>query len=161
MFSTLDAWNMLDGTRVLDLFAGSGALGLEAASRGAREVVFVEKHAPAAQVAQANIKRVTRHLDEERAPLMRVLRTTALTFLDAVPEAPWDVVFVDPPYDIAASTLYEVVAKIASQLHEDGLIMVERGTRDGSPPLPESLRVLREKRYGETTLWWLERADRT
>lgn len=161
IFSSLTAWGMTDGVRVLDLFAGSGALGLEAASRGASEVVLVEKHPPAAQIVQLNVDRVRQALSTEHNPVLTVHRKTALSFVtDADANTSWDVIFVDPPYDFAHAALGEQLTLIAPHLSADGLIMVERSTRDGAPALPPALSIFKEKKYGETTLWWVERSDR-
>lgn len=157
IFSSLDSWGLTDNVHVLDLFAGSGALGLESASRGAASVTLVEKHAPAAQVVQRNVDRFERTLGTDDTPRLRVQRLSATTFLaEHATNEIWDVVFVDPPYDFSDTQLLEVLTGIAPRLTPEGLIMVERSTRDGEPTWPESLRLYKTKKYGETTLWWAE-----
>lgn len=167
IFSALEAWNMVDGVRVLDLFAGSGALGCEAASRGATSVALVEKHPPAAQIVQRNVDRLVTALGDDSATQLTVHRQTARAFLDgAAPslegaaDGVWDVVFVDPPYDFSQGLLAEHLAAIAPFVSRDGLVMVERSTRDGEPEWPGGLVLFKERKYGETTLWWAERSDR-
>lgn len=157
IFSALESWGMLDGTRVLDLFAGSGALGLEAASRGATHVTLVEKHAPAAAIVQRNADRVG-----ERTGTCEIVvqRMSAATYLLGSPVGSWDVVFIDPPYDFPAAKLHEILTLVAPHLSEAGLMMVERSTRLTTPQLPETLRLIKERSYGETTLTWIE-ADTT
>lgn len=164
MFSTLTAWNMLDGARVLDLYAGSGALGLEAASRGATEVVLVERHPPAAKIAERNAHRVTGAL--ERAGVGQVrLRTAAQsvqTFLEQQPpRRDWDVALIDPPYDLSNERLAENLETLAPLLAPHAVVMVERSTRSGEPQWPAAYQLMREKKYGETTLWWAELTDQT
>ena len=167
IFSALEAWNMVDGVRVLDLFAGSGALGCEAASRGATSVALVEKHPPAAQIVQRNVDRLVTALGGDSATQLTVHRQTARAFLDgAAPslegaaDGVWDVVFVDPPYDFSQGLLAEHLAAITPFVSRDGLVMVERSTRDGEPEWPGGLVLFKERKYGETTLWWAERSDR-
>lgn len=157
IFSSLDSWGLTEHVHVLDLFAGSGALGLESASRGAASVTMVEKHAPAAQVVQRNAARLERTLGPDATLQLAVHRQSATTFLAEYAGAvKWDVVFVDPPYDFSAAQLLEILVGLAPHLAHDGLIMVERSTRDGEPLWPETLRLYKTKKYGETTLWWAE-----
>ena len=151
---------MLDGVRVLDLFAGSGALGLESVSRGAVRATFVEKHPPAALVVQRNVDRVRAALDGQPSLEFSVHRQSAQTFLEELPgDAAWDVAFVDPPYDFSTARLIDLIDALSHHVVDDGLIMVERSTRDGEPAWPATVRVYKSKKYGETTLWWLEPAS--
>jgi 16S rRNA (guanine966-N2)-methyltransferase len=131
----------IDQARVLDLFAGSGALGLEALSRGAAHVTFVEKDRRAA----AAIEAVTREWGEENA---RVVCTGALEWLAAhLDEPPFDIVFLDPPYD---SNLLEAVAgALAGRLAADARLYLERRARDPLPALPGGWKELRAGRAGE------------
>jgi 16S rRNA (guanine966-N2)-methyltransferase len=131
----------IDQARVLDLFAGSGALGLEALSRGAAHVMFVEKDRRAA----AAIEAVTREWGEENA---RVVCTGALEWLAAHgAEPPFDIVFLDPPYD---SNLLEAVADaLAGRLAADARLYLERRARDPLPALPGGWKELRAGRAGE------------
>jgi 16S rRNA (guanine966-N2)-methyltransferase len=127
--------------RCLDLFAGSGALGLEALSRGAQHVTFVEHDAAAARELQAR-------LAEWHAADARVERADALHYL-AGTGRPFDIVFLDPPF---ASGLLARAAALLEQrhwLHEAALIYVECAAREGLPPLPEQWRPLNGKQAGE------------
>lgn len=162
MFSTLDSWDALEGMRVLDLFAGTGALGIESASRGALEVQFVEKHPPAAAILKINVddalKMIRKNTNE--VPLMKVHRGTATGFIDELEQRPiWDLVFIDPPYDFASNHLNELLKKVAHQLRERAVVMVERSSRDSAPAWPSELEEIKTKKYGETTLWWAERVS--
>lgn len=155
MFSTLEAWDALEGARVLDLFAGSGALGLEAASRGATEVDFVEKHPPAATIVKTNVQTVLKSVARDATPQLRVHRATASSFLQEGGGG-WDLVFIDPPYDFNSESLTAILVDLAPLLRDRAIVMVERSSRVAPPEWPESLAELKTKRYGETTLYWAE-----
>lgn len=160
IFSALESWNLVRDARVLDLYAGSGALGLEAASRGAREVTLVEKHAPAAQVAARNAKTVQRAFTHESAPAITVVRSSVQSYLESLDHAVrFDVMLLDPPYDVGEQELAANLHSAAQLLVHDGVMMVERSTRSPEPTWPARLERFREKRYGETVLWWAEPAQ--
>lgn len=158
IFSALEAWGLVDEVRVLDLYAGSGALGLEAASRGATAVTLVEKHPQAAQVATRNSRTVSRSLPADARPSIEVARQSVQSYLDAAPAtAAWDVIMLDPPYDLGEADLAANLAALPVLLADDGVILVERSSRSPEPTWPATLQLLRQKRYGETALWWAER----
>lgn len=152
LFGALESADALQGARVVDLYAGSGALGLEAISRGAASVDLVEKGAPAATVVQRNAAKVARSIRRD-API-RVHRAAVATYLDR-PCGPWDLAFLDPPYDIADGELTAALTALVPRLSETALVVVERASRAGEPTLPEGLVVERSKKYGDTTLWWI------
>jgi 16S rRNA (guanine966-N2)-methyltransferase len=129
------------GARVLDLFAGSGALGLEAASRGAASVTCVEKDRRAA----AAIEALARDWNE---PGVRVACADALDWL-ASPDGAFDIVFLDPPYD--AGILGPAAAALMKhqKLATDARVFVESRAREALPDLPASWRNLRSGRAGE------------
>lgn len=157
IFSALESWNLLRSSRVLDLYAGSGALGLEAASRGAAEVVLVEKHAQAAQVAARNAKTVANAYRAGELPRLEVVRSSVQTYLEgADPRSKFDVIMLDPPYELGEQDLANNLIVAATLLAADGVLLVERGSRSPEPTWPDCLAVLREKRYGDTVLWWTE-----
>ena len=142
LFSSLESeLGGFDGIGVLDLYAGSGALGLEALSRGAARVDLVESGKAAAKVIAANIA-------ELGARGAKVHRTTAERFVDACTEA-YDLVLLDPPYDMPTTDLTRLVAVLPA----GGLVVVERSTRDRFT-WPDHRTGLRERAYGETTLWY-------
>lgn len=155
IFSTLESWDLVRGTRVLDLYAGSGALGLEAASRGAASVVLVERHPQAAQTAQRNARTVAGAF-RENPPQIEVLRRSVHAFLEGADPRPFDVVLIDPPYDLPEDELAACLAALPALLAEGSVVMVERSSRSPEPGWPEGLERIREKRYGETLLWWAE-----
>jgi 16S rRNA (guanine966-N2)-methyltransferase len=155
LFSRLQHGQWLDGTAVLDLYAGSGALGLEAASRGARSVVLVEQAAPALRALRANVTALG--LTDVRAVGDSVQR-----FLDTQDPAqvgPFDVVLADPPYPEPEHTVARVLEVLAERwLSEDALVVLERSTRSPEPTWPAGLVRSDERRYGETTLWFARTA---
>lgn len=159
MFSALESWNLTTGTRVLDLYAGSGALGLEAASRGAHVVVLVEKHPQAAQVATRNTRIVERAFHPAVSPRISVVRSSVQHYLEnADAGARFDVIALDPPYELGEAELADNLAAAAPLLADGGVLMVERSSRSPEPTWPTGLERFREKRYGETALWWAEAA---
>ena len=159
VFSTLGSWGLDSGSRVLDLYAGSGALGLEAASRGASEVALVEKHPQSAQVAARNAKTVAAAFPIGQAPRVTVARQSVQAFLEGVdPLVKWNVVMLDPPYELGEEELTSNLSAVVPILAEDAVVLVERSSRSPEPTWPDGLARIKEKRYGETALWWAELA---
>ncbi|WP_066519818.1 16S rRNA (guanine(966)-N(2))-methyltransferase RsmD [Curtobacterium ammoniigenes] len=150
IFSSLEARDLLDGAAVLDLFAGTGALGLEAASRGAAEVTLVDGAAAAVAVCRQNAHAVTGRLGDAASiavvgqPAAAYLRTTTRMF---------DLVFIDPPYEGTAAELDAVLAALAAHLTPDALVVVERAKRSPEPGWPSSLERVARRAYGETIVW--------
>ncbi len=141
----------LDGAAVLDLYAGSGAVGLEALSRGAADVLLVESDAAAARVIRRNIEAVG-------LPGARLVQDRADRALRRGPgaAAARDLVFADPPYSAADDELRTVLTMLAGQgwLARDALVILERDARSGEPPWPAGYARDRSRRYGETMLWY-------
>lgn len=156
LFGALESADALRGAVVLDLYAGSGALALEAVSRGAASADLVEKSARAAGVAQRNAARVAKSTGGD-API-RVHRVPADAFLAGAAGAPsWTLAFVDPPYDLGEVELATTLGRLAHRLSEGALVVIERASRSPEPSMPDTLRLTRSKKYGDTTLWWAER----
>jgi 16S rRNA (guanine966-N2)-methyltransferase len=132
-----------DGLAVVDLFAGSGALGLEAASRGASRVDLVESNRRAADVIAANVAALAAEAT------VRLHRTSVERFL-AKPPAIYDLALVDPPY---ADDVTAVLEALAAHLTTDSLIIVEQSTRTAFA-WPAAFEGLRNKAYGETVLYF-------
>jgi 16S rRNA (guanine966-N2)-methyltransferase len=151
LFGALESADLLRGAAVLDLYAGSGALGLEAVSRGAATADLVEKAPRAASVAERNAARVSKAVGRDAA--ITVHRASAAAYL-ATRRGPFDVVLLDPPYDVPEAELTHVLALLVESLSPHATVIVERGGRSPEPSLPEGLVVGRSKRYGDTTLWW-------
>lgn len=150
LFSTLATWfgaaelppeQHLAGVDVLDLYAGTGAVALEAASRGARRVVAVDSHT--AEVIRANARRA--RLDVE----VRGGRAEG-----QLPAGPFDLVFVDPPYDVDSAALDRVLLPLFEPgvLAPQALVIVERSRRSAAPAWPDGLDDTWRRDYGETTL---------
>lgn len=158
IFSALDARDAITGLRVLDLYAGSGALGLEAASRGARVVTLVEKNQQAATLCRANASAVTKAAPRTGAPQITVSGQSVQGFLDST-SAGFDLVFIDPPYELSAEELAENLHALAPLLHEEAIVMIERSSRSPEPEWPSGLELDRRKDYGDTTLWWAHPAE--
>ena len=151
IFSALDSRDLLVGARVLDLYAGSGALGLEAASRGAAHVMLVERDARAARVCRANAARVLGA--SARPPTVQVVaRSVAASLASA--SGLWDVAFLDPPYELSAEDLASDLALLVPLLAADAVVLVERATRSPEPRWPAGLTLVRSKKHGDTTMWW-------
>ena len=141
---TLFNWlqHSIADTRVLDLFAGSGALGLEALSRGAREVVFVEQFPPAARALQAQL------VGFGGAAKGRILEMGAARFL-RTPGAPFDVAFLDPPFGTNALAEYIPLLDGGDWLKAGGLVYLENERASGAPALPGHWELLKSKSAGE------------
>jgi 16S rRNA (guanine966-N2)-methyltransferase len=145
LFSAIDARLDLSGTLVLDLYAGSGALGLEALSRGAEQALLVESDRKAAEVVRANIAELGLPGAELRlGSVSSVLKQTA-------PRA-YDVVFSDPPYDVSTEDVIADLAALASNgwLAPDALVAVERSSRSPEITWPAGYVALKVRKYGET-----------
>ena len=150
LFASVESWcGPLDGLRFLDLYAGSGAVGLEAWSRGAGVVTMVEQDRRTA----ALISRNAAALGVVRAD---VVAASVRATLSAAPAAPYDVVFSDPPYPLAdAAVTADLTALVAGGwLVPDALVVVERSSRGPDLQWPEGLEAHRSKKYGETVLWY-------
>ena len=151
LFGALESADALRGAAVLDLYAGSGALGLEAVSRGAASADLVEKSPRAAGVAQRNAARVAKSVGSDTA--IRVHRSSADAFLRAA-RGPFDLVFLDPPYDVGETELASTLALLVPLLSAGADVVIERAARSPEPTLPDGLMAGRSKRYGDTALWW-------
>lgn len=151
IFSALEARDAVHAARVLDLYAGSGALGLEAASRGAASVTLVEKNAAAAAICRRNADAVTRAARSGARPHVDVRASSVQSAL-ATATGPFDLVFLDPPYDLGDAELLAALQALVPLLAEDATVCIERSTRDGEPTLPPGLELLRTKAYGETAV---------
>jgi 16S rRNA (guanine966-N2)-methyltransferase len=143
----------LDGAHVLDLFAGSGAAGIEALSRGAAAATFVERDPKAAGVIEANLRRT------DLTGAATVVRATAERFLARPAGGPFDLVFLDPPYDDRAALLAALERLGASDapLTEDARVVAKHFWRDAPPATAGLLASERERRFGETALTFYRR----
>ena len=154
LFSAIESWaGTLRGLRVLDLYAGSGAIGLEAWSRGAAAVTFVESDRRTADLVRRNARSIGCDAADVRP-------TSVAAALATAPAAPYDVVVSDPPYPLPDADVAHDLALLVEHawLSDDALVVVERGSRSPAPQWPAGIAPLPGKRgmkkYGETTLWY-------
>lgn len=134
----------IEGRRVLDLFAGSGQLGIEALSRGASGCVFVDKNTEAVKIIRQNL------LHTGLAEKSQVLGTDALTYLTR-PGDRFDLVFLDPPY--ASELIVPVLEKVASLVNDGGIIVCETDDNTELPARIERFAVAKTYRFGHTLVW--------
>ncbi|MFI6934557.1 16S rRNA (guanine(966)-N(2))-methyltransferase RsmD [Streptomyces sp. NPDC050287] len=139
----------LGGERVLDLYAGSGAVGLEALSRGASHTLLVEADARAARIIRENVRSLGLPGAEVRAGKARQI-------IQEPPALPYDLVFLDPPYAVSDDDLREILLTLRTEgwLATDALVTVERSTRGGAFHWPDGFEAIRARRYGEGTFWY-------
>ncbi|MEO6509596.1 MAG: 16S rRNA (guanine(966)-N(2))-methyltransferase RsmD [Nocardioides sp.] len=149
LFSAVESWcGSLQGLRFLDLYAGSGAVGLEAWSRGAGVVTLVEQNRRTATLISAN----ARLIGFSKAHV--VAAPVAATLLRP-PSAPYDVVFLDPPYPTPADEVDDNLKLLGVDwLVPGAMVVVERSSRTRPPVFPDGFSEGRERKYGETTLWY-------
>ena len=147
MFNSLGSLLDLEGATVLDLYAGSGALGLEALSRGAAQVVFVESGPRVLPVLRANLAAVG-------LPGGRVVAGSVPTVVARRPPARFDLVLADPPYATPVAEVLGVLESLVTGewLAEEAVLVVERSSREEPWEWPTPLAGLRERRYGEALL---------
>jgi 16S rRNA (guanine966-N2)-methyltransferase len=147
LFNSLGTLVDLEGAAVLDLYAGSGALGLEALSRGARTVVFVESSPKVLPVLRANLASVG-------LPGGRVLAGSVPTVVGGAPPTRFDVVLADPPYATPAEEVQDVLRALVAGdwLAPGAVVVVERSSREDAWEWPTPLDALRDRRYGEALL---------
>jgi 16S rRNA (guanine966-N2)-methyltransferase len=146
LFSRLEHLDAVDDARVLDGYAGSGALGLEAASRGAAHVVLVEWGKAAAEVCRKNVAALGLR------DRVDVVRERVEAYVARPAAAPWDLVLLDPPYDVPDATLAEVLAALVPALTVESVVVVERSTRSAAPPWPDGMHGFDTRAYGETAV---------
>ncbi|MFF8025357.1 16S rRNA (guanine(966)-N(2))-methyltransferase RsmD [Streptomyces sp. NPDC007896] len=140
----------LEGERVLDLYAGSGAVGLEALSRGAGHALLVEADARAARIIRENVETLGLPGAEVRSgKAEQIVQGSA-------PTDPYDLVFLDPPYAVSDDDLREILLTLRTQgwLADEALVTVERSTRGGEFGWPDGFDAIRARRYGEGTFWY-------
>ncbi|MFI2752554.1 16S rRNA (guanine(966)-N(2))-methyltransferase RsmD [Cellulomonas sp. P22] len=150
LFARLEHLDVVDGARVLDLYAGSGALGLEALSRGAEHATLVEAARVAADVCRRNVGALG------LTARVTVAVERAERFTARPPVHPWDLVLLDPPYDVDEPALADVLAGLPGTLTPDAVVVVERSTRSPEPSWPAGLERFDDRSWGETRVWFAQ-----
>lgn len=160
LFSTIVSMlGSLAGARVLDLYAGSGAVGLEALSRGADHVLLVEQGARATRVIRENIEAIGLPgavLAADRVERVLARGPAPAGSQDSPEGGRYDVVFADPPYALTDTAVSQVLSLLADQgwLAPGALVIVERATRSGPVSWPDGFVPDKTRRYGEATFWY-------
>ena len=157
LFSAVEAWGgSLAGLRFLDLYAGSGAVGLEAWSRGAGVVTLIEQDRRTAALIERNAV----SLGASRAG---GIASSVSVALRRTPSAPYDIVFADPPYPLPDDDVTATLSALVTRgwLVPGALVVVERSARDAGLTWPDGLVGERSKKYGETMLWYGHAAPTT
>ncbi|WP_433537443.1 16S rRNA (guanine(966)-N(2))-methyltransferase RsmD [Micromonospora sp. CA-249363] len=155
LFSAVESEVDLDGARFADLYAGSGAVGLEALSRGAGHVLLVESDPRAARVIRENVATL------RAGAAVRLVVGKVATVLAAGPDGGgYDVVFADPPYAVPDAEITALLTTLVEGgwLAPDALVVVERSRRTRDFEWVEGITPERSRRYGETTLWYGRRS---
>lgn len=152
LFSTWESLlgGALRGERVLDLYGGSGAVGLEALSRGAGHSLLADADPRAVRTIRDNVRNLGLPGAEVRAGKAGQIAA------GEAPEKPYDLVFLDPPYAVTDAELREILVTLRTRgwLADEALVTVERSTRGGEFAWPEGFEALRARRYGEGTFWY-------
>lgn len=170
LFSALASWaggadadpaESLAGLAVLDLYAGSGAVGLEAASRGAAPVWLVESDRKTADLIRRNAAELGLGGSAAAGRRVSVQAAKAETFVAGPPPTAFDVIWADPPYRLESESLDALVAALVEGgwLVRNGLIVLERAKRDPAPQWPAVIDDTWQRRYGETTLYFGQRGE--
>ena len=157
LFSALASWTggssgpadvALKGWAFCDLFAGSGAVGLEAASRGAAPVMLVESSRRALRTIDQNVAAVGLEVEVRRDAVQDLVRRQS--------PYPFDIVFLDPPYELANGAVEAILRDLVANdwLTGEGLVVLERSSREPAPHWPDALSDTWEKKYGETVLYF-------
>ncbi|MEU4397350.1 16S rRNA (guanine(966)-N(2))-methyltransferase RsmD [Micromonospora orduensis] len=155
LFSAVESEVDLDGARFADLYAGSGAVGLEALSRGAGHVLLVESDPRAARVIRENVTTL------RAGSAVRLVTGRVATVLAAGPDGGgYDVVFADPPYAVPDAEITALLTTLVEGgwLVPDALVVVERSRRTREFDWVQGITPQRSRRYGETTLWYGRRS---
>ena len=150
-FSALESMTDLDGARFADLYAGSGAVGLEALSRGAAHALLVESDGRAARTIRDNIVAL------KVGSAARLVTGKVTQVLGSPPDSgPYDVVFADPPYEVDDREMTEVQRALVDNgwLAPDAVVVLERARRGGEPTWVDEIIADRSRRYGDSTLWY-------
>lgn len=150
LFSSLG--DTVTRTAVLDLYAGVGSLGLEALSRGAADATFVEWHPPAVAILRENVASIGLG--------GQVISGDVVDFV-AGARATFDLVFVDPPYELPLASVEEVLEQLVDRLNPNAVVVVHRRFGESMPQPPDGLELAWERRYGDAQIWRFSKVTQT
>ncbi len=156
MFSRLDSTGILAGARVLDLFGGTGALGIEALSRGANELTVVEASGPAAKLIAHTLTALRHNPAWEPAMSARIVHAKAERYAaKAKVSEPFDVVLIDPPYAFSTADCERLLCDLTARdlVAHDGMIVLERSVRTERPEAPAGWQITDARDSGETAVY--------
>lgn len=154
LFSTLESMGVIEGAVVLDLYAGTGGLGLESASRGAKSVVLVEKNPKASQICHQNSQLVTAGLQKAGLEVqIRVVTEAVENYCQRSPLA--SLVFIDPPYEQSNEKITEHLRNLAA--NDEVVVVLERSSKTAVPEIPDAFKLHIQKEYGDTRIYLLTR----
>ncbi|WP_052327945.1 16S rRNA (guanine(966)-N(2))-methyltransferase RsmD [Tropheryma whipplei] len=154
LMSSLQARMLLKDAVVIDCFAGTGALGLEAVSRGARVLHLIDKSAKAFKACKKNADRVKAFCEHAQIHVHKANVTTFLkSSLQHTTRA--SLVFLDPPYDYPPHKLEEMFIHLLHWINEDTVVILETDRANGTPPVGDALKVTEQKQYGHSVVWWM------
>ncbi len=160
IFSRLDSWDVIENSRVLDLFAGTGALGIEALSRGAKELVSVEANSQAAALISHTAKVLQKSSSWDNSLSMLVSRKRAEQFVNDYSGDAFHLIFIDPPYAYETSDcellLQQIIGNKLASAQVDTLIVLERSARSSIPNIPDGWELFDNRHYGETAVMFIQ-----
>lgn len=157
LFSQLESLDAIEGSIVLDLFAGTGALGLEAISRGAQSAVLVEKDSTAFSVLGQNVEIAKNALTNQGLTKpIEVRKVSSEKYLSSQ-KTNFDLVFLDPPYEYETSKLMSLISELATHLNPKAVVVVERSSREPQLPERSDLETISYKTYGDTSILLLKK----
>jgi 16S rRNA (guanine966-N2)-methyltransferase len=159
LFSSLiSTFGTLDGLHFLDLFAGSGAVGVEALSRGAGLVESIESNSESAQVCEKNFELL---LNQPNLGKFKVHQTTTFEYINHLANKQFDIIFLDPPYDVTNIEIEKILKKILSNnlLGKFGVIAIERDAKGAAFTWPNGLQEVKVRSYGQGAIHYGSHAD--
>ena len=159
LFSSLiSTFGTIDGLHFLDLFAGSGAVGVEALSRGAGLVESIESNSESAQVCEKNFELL---LNQPNLGKFKVHETTTFEYINHLANKQFDIIFLDPPYDVTNIEIEKILKKILSNnlLGKFGVIAIERDAKGAAFTWPNGLQEVKVRSYGQGAIHYGSHAD--
>jgi 16S rRNA (guanine966-N2)-methyltransferase len=155
IFSRLESRGAIEEARALDLYAGTGALALEALSRGAKSAHLVERDGKAAAVCIQNSNTIQRALEKQGIEVfVKTINKAVASFL-AADSAEYDLVFIDPPYEIDNAQVETELENLFPRLSKGAVVVVERSSRTEDLVIPAGYEFEEKKNYGDTDVTWL------